>query len=44
MNPDSGGIEGITAWIPPYTDGAKIINEWRVTEPAIGELALLTKL
>jgi hypothetical protein len=35
--PDPGGTPGITALIPPNTDGAKITRVWSVTEPVIGE-------
>lgn len=34
---DPGGRPGVTAWIPPNTDGARITREWSVTEPVVGE-------
>ncbi|MEE3719725.1 polymorphic toxin-type HINT domain-containing protein [Tumidithrix elongata RA019] len=41
---DPGGRLGVTAWIPPNTNGAKISNVWSVAEPVIGEPAVLTLL
>ncbi|WP_263053640.1 HINT domain-containing protein [Oscillatoria nigro-viridis] len=34
---DPCGRPGVTAWIPPNTDGARITREWSVTEPVVGE-------
>jgi len=34
---DLAGRPGVTAWIPPHTDGARITREWSVTEPVVGE-------